>query len=484
LNQPIHRADVLFALPSVPRTAALYGELPGWPDALQARGIEEVGEGSADVAIATHAERERAYASGAASVVVDGSRAAHRELRARGSPADRLLSLPMSGSPDLFVNLAHRRAARYGIRNGLAHRDRLRNARNEVAGMLARYGLFPSTGAAIAVASGAGGDPAIIAAARDLGVARERHWVMLVSPGSAIRRNSFLLFDPARDEPAWALKFARVPGLTVQFEREARGYEVLAAAGGSAAARAPSYRGRVDAGGFHASLESAATGTKLSALLRRPVERERKLAMIERILDWCVRVAGETATSHDGSAEVRDELAREVVPYWSPAGVGPDLIQGLPPVPASLQHNDLVEDNIVMQGTTFSVLDWEWARLRDWPLVDLVHFAIHTLRIIDGAEAMDERERHFVALMSGRAPTSPVLFRWIRAMVSALALPADDVGRIVTLGRLRRGMVSELEGKRAAAATGTAPGQPFDSRAAHLWLETPGLGPRWDVWRR
>src|SRR2546430_7199250 len=130
MNAPQHRADAVFALPRLPRTAALLGELPGWAEDLAERRIEVV-DGKADVTIAdpAHAPEARGPA------IVDGD---------AGSSPMRLLPLPVRGSPALVVHLRHRRAARYAIEHGIVHGQRWRNARNRAAAALAGARLRPA----------------------------------------------------------------------------------------------------------------------------------------------------------------------------------------------------------------------------------------------------------------------------------------------------------------------------------------------------
>jgi len=67
--------------------------------------------------------------------------------------------------------------------------------------------------------------------------------------------------------------------------------------------------------------------------------------------------------------------------------------------------------------------------------------------------------------------------------VRALALPPDAVGAIVTLCWLH---YAELT-PRLLLEHGPANSRPppyLVERAVRLWLDTPGLGPGWDLWRR
>jgi hypothetical protein len=489
VETPRHRADALFALPRLPRTIGIVGSLPGWREDLAELGMETLdGEPGAwsptpDVVVSDSAGLAQSLPTGAAALVVDGDRRVGRRLRRRGLATVQLLPLPVAGSPVAYLDLEHRRAASYGIAEGIVHGERWRMARNRVASELARLGLFPPPRRLVTLAGARAGPPAFVAAAAELGVARDVGWLMLVSSGSVVRRNAFLLFPPGAIAPRHVIRFARVRDLAQPFERDARAAELVAATGGVVAQRAPRFLGRIEVDGYHAALESAATGAKLAVLLRRPIARTRKLAVLEAIARWLIDVARQTAAPPAALAAERTRLARDVVSYWSDRGVGPDLVESLAPVPATFRHNDVAEENVVVDRDRFSVLDWEFAQPVGLPLGDLVYFAVRTLRIADGAFTEQERDRHFVELLSGRAESSPILFRWIRELVEALSIGPEAVGAIVTLDWLDRGKLSVDGRHRAEAVGGSRLAPDFAERAAHAWLGDPALGSTWDRWR-
>lgn len=456
MDAPQHRADAVFTLPRLPRTAALLGELPGWAEDLAERRIEVV-DGRADLVVA---DPMHAGEASAPALIVDGD--------ARSSPV-RLLPLPVHGSPALFVNLGHRRAARYAIEHGIVHGQRWRNARNRAAALLAGGGLFPVPGGAIGV-SGEAGPPALVEAAGLGG----HEWALLVSSGSIVRRDAFLLFPPGERAPAHVLKFSRVPGATIQFERDERGAEVIRRAGGAVARHAPSHLGRLEVEGYPASLETAAVGTKLTNYLRRTIPRRRKLGAVEIVARWLIEIARETAAPPEALEPERERLERDL---------GEEVVRSIPPVPATFLHNDVAEENVVVSGRKFMVLDWEWAQLHGLPLSDLVYFGVHVLRIVDGALTEEQRDRHFVDVLTGRAESSPVLFGWIRDLVAALGLPPESVGPLVNASWLDRGRLSLVERRRAESVGGGPLDPAFAERAAQAWSSHPALGPGWSAWR-
>ncbi|MFN2471261.1 MAG: hypothetical protein ABR583_09810 [Gaiellaceae bacterium] len=480
---PEHRADALFALPVIPRRAALLGELPGWAGDLVERRVEVVAPADAEVVVADGDHVSQALAAGRGAVVVDGPRGVAASLRAAGLSTTRLLPIPVTGSPVVYADLAERRAARFGIERVIVHPERWRTLRNRAAALLIVAGLPLPVERLVTLGVRRSGRPAFITAAHALGVDPASEWSMLVSKGSVVRRNAFFLIPPGRSEPEHVLKFSRVPEMRVAFDREQRGFELAAAAGISVQRHATTSIGRFVVDDFHASVETAALGTKLATLLRRPGSRSDKLAVLDRIARWLIEVARETAVPPAALGEAREHYARDVAPFWAAEGAPPDLVDRLPPVPGAFQHNDMAEENLIVDGGDFRALDWEWANPHGLPLGDLVYFGVHVLRIVDGALSEDpvERDGHFAALLAGEAPSSPVMFGWLRDAARELQLPPASLGPLVTLSWLERGRLSRLERWRAEEVSGAPVGLPFAERAAKLWLEHPALGPRWDA---
>ena len=472
----------MFALPELPATATVVGELPAWERDLAERGVTLVGDG-ADLVVASPDAVPVALRSPASALIVDGDRRAAGRLRQHGFAVRRLLPVPVRGSPLVYVDPESRTAASYGLRHCISHTERWRALRNRAAGRLAGLGALPAPDGVVSVAVRQPGPPKLLAVAAELGAPEDAAWLMRVTPGSVVRRNALLLFPPGAREPDLVVKFSRLPGESGHFDREERGLALAARAGGSVAAHAPRHLGRAEARGHELSLESAAAGTELSVLLRLPGSRRRKLAVLDSIAGWLVAVARETAAPPPALQPELDRLAREVLPLWTDHGVDPAIAAELPPLPASLQHNDVAEENLIVGGNGFTAVDWEWVEPRGIPLADVVYFGCRALRLLDGALAEEQRDRHFEGLVTGAAPSSPILFRWVRKLAGALALPADAVGPLVTLTWLDRGSESARERRRAEAASGRRLDPDYAERCAHTWMTHPRLGPGWSVWR-
>jgi hypothetical protein len=477
-----HRADALFALPELPASATVVGKLPAWERDLAERGVALVRD-SPDLVVASPDALSEALGSRANALIVDGGRRAAPKLRDEGFAVRRLLPVPVRGAPVVYLDTESRTSTSYGLRHCVSHTQRWRALRNRAAARLAGLGVLPLPDGVVSIAVREPGPPKLLAVAAELGAPADAAWLMLVSLGSVVRRNALLLFPPGGREPDLAVKFSRLPGESGQFDREERGLALAARAGGSVAAHAPRHLGRADVRGHHLSVESAGAGTKLAELLRLPGSRRRKLAVLESIASWLVGVARQTAAPPPALQPELDRLAREVLPLWSDRGVDPALATELPPLPASLQHNDVAEENLIVSSNGFTVVDWEWVEPQGIPLGDILYFGCRVLRLLDGALDEEQRDRHFEELVTGGARSSPILFRWVRELAGALALPAEAVGPLVTLTWLDRAAESARERRRAEAASGRRLDPDYAERCADTWMRHPRLGPGWMVWQ-
>ena len=193
------------------------------------------------------------------------------------------------------------------------------------------------------------------------GEPRGRSLFYVFAGGSAVRPDGCELHRPRRHaEP---------------FERDERGLRLAAAAGHVVAEHAPRLLGRFTVGGVEASVESAATGSRVTSLLTEPGSRAEKLRRIDEMATWIVEIGCATRAPAPALACERARLHETVVPGWRDAVPG-DIVTSLAPLPAVLQHNDLGCWNILADDRTFTVVDWESARERAFPLWDLLYFLL------------------------------------------------------------------------------------------------------------
>ncbi|HEU0304873.1 MAG TPA: hypothetical protein VFR32_09870 [Gaiellaceae bacterium] len=457
----------------------MLGSLDGWAQGLREAGVEVRSEGAVDLVVAPASAASRALAVGAKALVLEG-RSGRRRLQRAGMWAEALLLRPQAEQPRFLIPLEEREAAAYAIAQWGAGDTRWRRLRNAVAARGAAGGMLPELGPVVAVgtASGSRRLPYFIHAARSLGLPSDAGWFMTCGGTDHLSRNVFHVFPRGDDQPAWVLKFARLPGYDEPFRRDEAGLALAAAAGDAVADRAPRLVGRFEVDSVEASVETAAPGARLYAALVAPGSEAPKLRVIEEIAEWLLTVARETAAPSERLEAELDRLVRDVVPSWSRYGVTSELVRTLPPLPAVLQHNDMGCWNIVVGETGFAVVDWESARRHGLPLWDLAYVLTDALTTLDGGADGDA-----LRLLRGESRRSPLLFGWIRRAADELGIPEDAVGPIVTLGWLHHGLSL---GARTGALERMGAGEPVApalvGRLAPIWLADPALGVEWRAW--
>ena len=293
----------------------------------------------------------------------------------------------------------------------------------------------------------------------------------------------FSYFAPAPTGRAGVLKFARVAGYSERFDNDAHGLELAHGAGDLIAAHVPQMVGRFEVDGVHASLETAAAGTRLRDVLLTPGDRASKLRLIDRIGNWILELGRLTRTSSEAMGVERERLRTDVLPKWINQGVPANLSDELMSIPAVAQHNDLGTWNVVVDGGDFVVVDWENARRAALPLWDLLYFLGDALVLVDGSDSPERLPGRMVRLFAGEAPSSALLFAWVRRAVEAAAVPHDAVGPIATLSWLSHSHAIGAHNLDLAERTRDHPRTHGIEGVAQAWMAHPGLGPSWSVWR-
>jgi hypothetical protein len=472
----LRRADPRFTLPRLARTAAVVGYLPGWQEGLEEAGVEMI-TGKPALVVASADRAAEALALEPELVVLEGGRPARRLGDAGWSPL-ALLPLPDVERPELLLPAGHPAPVRHAVRQWRPGTSAATRARNALARELTARGVVPPGRRRVTVASRSGGDPAFVQAARDALELDASDWFLAFGRwATSVSRGTFFLFPPQEPEPAWALKFARLPGLGGIFERDERGLRLAERSPPVIADHAPRLVGRLEVEGLHASVETAARGESLMAAIGPTRPRSDRVAAVERIAEWLVRLGEETAASPELLEPERRRLAAEVVPRWLGDGLPRTFVDDLPPIPAVFQHGDVFGENVVLDGDDFTVLDWESAREHGAPLWDLFYFLTRSIAVLDDLRTEAEREDHFVRLWRGELPSSELLFRWTRRAVAATEVPPATVGPLATLLWLSYALLDlDQVGPDAEPP-------PTTVLFARRWLSEPGLGPAWDRWR-
>jgi hypothetical protein len=482
----LHRVDPRFVLPHRVSRAVVLGELDEWRAGFVAAGVDvadSAGSEPPDVVVSTARFATGALSMRARSVIVEGSR--ESTFRRVDYRTRRVLLRPTRERPTLALPLDQPTRASYALERWSVVDRRWKAARMRTARALVSRGRFPGWASpTVTVATRDAGPPELVAAAAEVGIPADAGWFLTFGQGDSLSRNAFQLFRPESDHPDWVLKFARVAGYSERFDNDERGLELARAAGGVVAERSPRLVGRFQVEGLHASVETAGAGRRLRDLLAAPGTRSAKLEVIERIGEWILELGRLTRSTPEATGTERDRLRSEVVPSWRELGVSTDLVDGLPPLRAVLQHNDLGTWNVVADGQEFVVVDWENVREEALPLWDLLYFLADAYVLVDGPAGPEQLPARVARLFAGEAPCSPLLFAWVRRAVDEAGVPPEVVGALATLCWLSHGHALGAHNDDLAVFT---PGDPPRAHGiegiGRAWLTHPALGPRWSVWR-
>jgi hypothetical protein len=465
-------ADARFLLPSPPRSATVGAGAEAWLPVLERAGIETTAGRPADLLV-SGAELAVEESAGSPSVIFDG------RGRLDGYTNRRYVVFGSRARPGLFVPRDRRNVTSYALSAWSSPRTRLRALRRQLVLRLPRAALLLARWPEVTIATRDASPPYLVEAAlKLLGEDGAVDWLLVCGQSDDLGRAAFLLFPESSTRPRWIVKFVRVPSYTDPIDRDERALAAVAAVGGAAAAHAPRFLGRFEVNGLAASVETAATGRRLSAVLGSAVSSTAKRRLVDAVAGWIVRVGVETR--QEGAAAELERLRSDVLPSWPDASG--DLLGDLAGVPAVLQHNDLGPWNIVSAGDEdFTAVDWESANPSGLPLWDLWYFLAHALLRLD-REGGDGGGA-FARLFRGETAGSAELFRWTRVAVDSLGVRPETVGRLATLCWLHHGLSHEARG---ATVDRLAPGgdtlAPAAAEYPRIWLSDPALGPGWRRW--
>jgi hypothetical protein len=104
--------------------------------------------------------------------------------------------------------------------------------------------------------------------------------------------------------------------------------------------------------------------------------------------------------------------------------------------------------------------------------------------LLDGSDAPDQFPARIVHLFAGEAPSSPLLFSWVRRAAEAAAVPPDAVGAIATLCWLSHSLSASAHNVDLATFTPRDPPRMHGLEGiGQEWMAHPALGPSWSAWR-
>lgn len=447
----VRALDARFLLCRLPRTVHVPHDVAD--EVLEASGLERRRPG--ELADWAHVFAVDGSASHARSVTLRGD--ARRALLGAGLPNARLVhAMWFGGVITLAAPLDDRDYSPAAFVTWNGTRGRLSGVKRIVKHVALSQGRFPwAVPVTVAEPASAGPDrrciPAFIGAAAEAGmVPSNPSWFLALDEGPAWKRGAFLVADRGARVPSAVVKFSRIVGDGRAAFAEERAAHLVAELPPEVARAVPSWRGRFELGGHHATVEDAAVGTRLDVVIAH--QRRDRFDIVDRVATWAIE---------------KDEAS---------AGRRSVIVDGVPEV---VVHGDLHDSNVIVGGDGgLKIVDWELAH-RGLPLSDLALFAVHALARLDGANAPAELDRHFVDLFSGRAASSPRWFSWLRAGVRRLQVPPDAVGMLMQhTWEQAAAIVDQL---RAEHGSTIAAQEAMAERARRLWLSQ--FGSQWSAWR-
>jgi hypothetical protein len=448
----------LLLLPVAPTAGRVLGAGPAWEESLLWWGLED-GDVRGPGGLVVAGSAPAAAASGAETVLLTGGdrsgalrRAGYavRTWTVHPAPAGAAVAAVGDGlrRPGPRRGVARGRALAVDLARGVGGRERLHVA--------SRVGGPP------ALAALAGGDKAQV----------------LAGGGGPRRRPVILVAGAASRSPSRVVKAGRA-GDEVRAAHEQAVLERLHGAGLGRPLPRPLGTGRC--GPFVWSAESAVAGAPLADLLGRPPRRRKVLALLEDVAAWLTRVAVATATARSWAEGCDDELPL----VGEHARLAADRAR-LSGVPAVLVHGDLGSAfNLLVDGRSWTVVDWETARPAGPPLTDLLPLVCGALASLQAPSSAAAQARYVLRLCAGREEDSAWLHRVVDEHLRAVRVPADQAGTLAALAfghqastRLRHELLV-----RAAGDVPPAWRSPWDD-VVRGWQSEPGLGADWSALRR
>lgn len=428
----------------------LPGALGGWGEAFTASGVALTVD--ADLVVGGPHDLRLALTTNAESLLLMGA-PDRRALARAGYSVRRHLVVPGLDGPRLLVPLV-RPALREAVSHHLAPALGLRSIRNAAARSVAGPALLARRrDAVVTVATRLAPRPYGLAAAVAAGAPADGPYFLVLGHGDALTRAVFIAARRDLSDQPVAIKLERLPGTAgSSFEGDERGLSLAAA---SRVAHVPRLLGSFIVAGAHGSVETAGRGEQAGRLFakgRSPAAHR----LLTRVVAWTESLAASTPDAR---------------------GHGPGGW------PAVTTHGDLGTWNIVTSGDEFTVLDWESADAHGLPLSDALYFLTDALGLMAGAHTMQERFEYAVALHSGGAEHSGLLFNTMRDGAARLGLSDDVVGPLASAcwerhSRSRGTRLDRLADHAAAAE------EPYLGRLTDAWRTHPELGVTWKAFRR
>lgn len=465
----IRAADLRLVLPRSPARVAVDPSEPEWARAVAELGIAAAPSDDPDLVVTPDPR------GSGAPMALSAGRASRRALRAAGYAVERILVRPGPEGPRLALPLGNPVAARLAFSTQRPSEHGLPAARRTAARLGAGLGVAPGV-SITTLATRIPGPPFPIAAASIHGADATGGWVAWFGDGDDIQRVVLHAIPAGATAPTTIVKVGRVPGYRAAFDADAAGLALLAEHAPGAAARAPRILGRFEVADLAASVETAAHGPTLNLVL--DADGDRALAHVDRILAWIIELGVGSRGARGALRPELDRLAADVISSYDgiDASLDGPLLAPLADLSPVLAHRDPGSWNIAVDGTDFTVLDWESAAFPSIPLWDTAYLLADACSSVDGPASIDRKVSRIIALFAGEHRLSGFAFERLRTAATALEVPEDAIGPAVITGWLHHG---RSRASRAVRAGRLPVAEGLINRVAARWLEDPALGLAW-----
>ena len=268
--------------------------------------------------------------------------------------------------------------------------------------------------------------------------------LLLTTGHRSINKAVGLAFDPAAEQPAKAVKFARVPEAEPGLEREA---EVLRLLRGERPdlGGIPRLVGRGTRAGRLAVVQEAVAGASLLDTLR-PDNFEQVALRVTGLLvelasapqrhsdpDWRRRLVDEPLEwfdRHFGPALDDRRLSPDTGDKSVHASVA-TMLDGLGELPSAVEHRDCSPWNVLVTAAGEPVLlDWESAEPQGLPGLDLVYFLANCAFVLDKALESGRTRESYARLLDPSTPYGHVAARAIGEYRATLGISESDFRRL------------------------------------------------------
>ena len=329
----------------------------------------------------------------------------------------------------------------------------------------------------------------VLAGARDavhrsslvVGSREDPHPAILTAAGFAGHAAYLLVADATRRRPVFVVRrdgdvnvVVKVAAGTDGATRGTREQQTLRRLADLGMGSVPQPLGFGRCGDLSWSAESAASGVPLSEVLGR--HPRSALESLAGVSDWIGALGAATAMappSWESSGELLAGPHRDLI----------DLVDELPPLPAVLTHGDLGSAyNILVDGASFTVIDWETADDRA-PLFDLIPILCLGLASIGRLDAGD-RASYLLELCAGGTEQSRWLHQRVREYCRRVGIPLEVAGRLAVLAWAAHATLSHRHAELVrSAGVEVATTSSAADQVARRWMHDPRLGRDWPALR-